>query len=290
MRRKIKNIKNIKDTDKFQVLVLGGYHHKLDEGIKMMCNYLNFELHFNKNIKNPDLIMCPQYRQIKNFKKVIYGNQFGVFPTNQAKSLDHGVYIQPSEWVAENVWGDLKNIPLKVFPFPVNTGKFKPSDSKKEREKIIFYFKHRHPDDYNFMLEKFKEKDIEPIIFSYDKRYSEEDYLKTLQNTKYMIVLAGHESQGFGLQEAMSCDVPLLIWNVKSMNQEYGQNYNDISATTVPYWDENCGELFYTKEEFDETFEKFINNLDSYKPRNFILNNLSVEKCSEIFTNIINDL
>ena len=280
----------VKNSDKFKVLVLGNYHHKLTEGLKMMCNYLNFELYFNQNFSNPDLIMSPGYRKINNFTKVIYGPQFSVFPDARANGLDHGVYFQHSEWVAKHVWGDYKKRPLKIFPFPVNTEKFKPLLPIEKREKIIFYFKHRHPEDYQFILDKLKEKNIEPIIFNYDKRYREEDYLQTLQNAKYMVVLAGHESQGFGIQEAMSCDVPLLVWNVKSMNQEYGQNYDDIPATTVSYWGEECGELFYKKEEFQETFNKFINNLNTYKPRNFILNNLSVEKCSQIYEAIINEL
>lgn len=282
--------KTIKKNDKFTILVLGNYHHKLKEGLEMMCDYLGYSLYFNQNIPDPNIIMSPSYRKINGFTNVIYGPQFSVFPDNRANSLDHGVYFQHSPWVVKHVWGDYKKRPLKIFPFPVNTEKFKPIYPLEKRDKVIFYFKHRHPADYTFLLDSFKSLDIDPVIFNYDKRYHEEDYLKTLQDAKYMIVLAGHESQGFGIQEAMSTDVPLLVWNVKSMNQEYGQNYNDIPATTVSYWDKKCGELFYTKEEFLDTYKKFIANLNSYKPREFILDNLSVEKCSKIYTEIINEL
>lgn len=280
----------IKNKNKFTVLVLGNYHHKLIEGIKMMCNHLDFNLYFNNRISNPDIIMSPSYLKINNFKKVIYGPQFSVFPDNKANSLDHGIYIQHSKWVVENVWNNYKKRPLKIFPFPINTEKFKPKLSIENRKQIILYFKHRDPKDYAFLINNLKDKNIEPIIFNYEKRYKEENYLKTLQNSKYMIVLAGHESQGFGIQEAMSCDVPLLVWNVKSMNQEYGQNYNDIEATTVSYWDKSCGELFYKKEDFEKTFDEFLKNINNYKPRDFILNNLSTEKCSKIFEDIIHSL
>jgi len=108
-----------------------------------------------------------------------------------------------------------------------------------------------------------------------------------LQNSKFGIWLGRHESQGFALEEALSCNVPLLVWNVTSMNQEYGLNYPDIKATTIPYWDERCGEYFYDFEELDNTFNLFISKLDTYKPREYVLENLSVEVCQEKFIDLL---
>ena len=71
------------------------------------------------------------------------------------------------------------------------------------------------------------------------------------------------------------------------MNQEEGVNYPGFKATSVPYWDNRCGEYFYKKEEFEEKFNKFINKLDTYKPREYVLENLSVEKCAENFKKLI---
>jgi hypothetical protein len=72
------------------------------------------------------------------------------------------------------------------------------------------------------------------------------------------------------------------------MNQEEGINYPDIQATSIPYWDNRCGEYFYDTNEFESKYEEFINKLDTYKPREYILENLSVEKCSNNLNNIIN--
>jgi hypothetical protein len=71
------------------------------------------------------------------------------------------------------------------------------------------------------------------------------------------------------------------------MNQEYRSKYLPIPATTIPYWDETCGETFYEKHEFLQTLQKFENNLNHYKPRDFILNNLSPSVCQELFINLI---
>ena len=127
-------------------------------------------------------------------------------------------------------------------------------------------------------------------IFSYHNRYHENDYLSYLQNSKYGIWVGGHESQGFGLQEALSCDVPLLAWSVKSMKQEYGSTYEDIPATTVPYWDERCGETFYDISELENAYNKLITNIEDYKPRDFILENLSMEVCENKLIETINNL
>ena len=79
----------------------------------------------------------------------------------------------------------------------------------------------------------------------------------------------------------------MLVWNVTSMNQEEGVNYPELKATSIPYWDERCGEFFYNKSEFINKYNKFINNLETYSPREYVLKNLSVEKCAENFKKLV---
>ena len=121
-------------------------------------------------------------------------------------------------------------------------------------------------------------------------KYNETEYLNCLQNAKYGIWLDAHESQGFALQEALSCNVPLLVWNVSSLNQDVGSNYPNFPATTLSYWNDNCGEVFYNYHEFLNKFNSFISNLNTYTPRQFILDNLSIKKCEEKFIDLINNI
>ena len=127
---------------------------------------------------------------------------------------------------------DTFNLPLKVFYFPVDTIKFCPVSI--EKNKIFIYFKRRKKDELNIITSFLKSKNQEYKIFDYVQTYKEEDYLKYLQESKYGIVLDAHESQGFAIEEALSCNVPLLVWNISSMNQEEGTNYPDIKATSIP--------------------------------------------------------
>ncbi len=65
------------------------------------------------------------------------------------------------------------------------------------------------------------------------------------------------------------------------MNQEYGSSYPDIPATTIPYWDDRCGEVFYNAFEFEVMLNIFLSKLETYIPRNYIVENLSPEICEK---------
>ena len=189
-----------------------------------------------------------------------------------------------------------KNLPVKAIPFGVDTYKFSPN--KDIKTKVFLYYKDRNPAELHYLQQFFKAHNIQYKLFHYQQRYGEEDYLSHLRECKYGIWLGRHESQGFALEEALSCDVPLLVWNITSRNQEWSRGeayYKKIKGsqgrvTTIPYWDERCGEYFYKKEDFEKTFEKFINKLDTYKPREYIVENVSMEACDKLWNKLISEL
>jgi glycosyltransferase involved in cell wall biosynthesis len=182
------------------------------------------------------------------------------------------------------VWKDYticNNLKIKVLPFGVETEKFTEIKPINERNKVFIYYKNRAPQDLEFIKYFLNNKNIEYTVFSYYDRYNEDDYLNYLHDSIYGIWVDAHESQGFALEEALSCNVPLFVWNVKSMNQEYNSTYNDIPATTIPYWDERCGEFFYNNNDIEEKFNLFLSRINTYKPREYVLENLSMEECEK---------
>lgn len=227
--------------------------------------------------------------------KFLFGPHFSVFPQNHQMTIICGnnvIYIQPSKW-ARDVWRNnalCDNIKIETLPFGVNTSKFSPCKSISERNNVFIYFKRRNINELHILYDLLKRNGFTPKLFNYVTKYSEEEYINYLKDSKFGIWLDAHESQGFALEEALSCDVPLLVWNVTSMNQEYGSNYNDIKATTIPYWDERCGENFTELNELNNTFEIFISKLNDYKPRDYILENLSMDKCEKKFIEVINKI
>jgi hypothetical protein len=282
-----------------KILILGSFHHKNMIGLKLLLDSIKYEYKFgnSNDINNFDIIYSPSTpinsSQYPN-KKFIFGPHFSVFPDNRLLSINNinknSVYIQPSIWVCE-LWknyGAENIIPIKDFPFSVEVEKFCPIQiQNSQKNEVFIYFKSRNPKELEYVKQFLNYKNVTYKIFDYIKKYNEEDYLKCLHNAKYGIIIGRHESQGFAIEEALSCNVPLLIWEVKYMSQEYGYNYPDIPATIIPYWDDRCGEYFYNKEELETTYNKFITKLETYSPREYIIENLSPQKCGQRFIELI---
>jgi len=226
--------------------------------------------------------------------KFIFGPHFSVFPDDKLLIIkgNNSIYNNLSVWVVD-LWYRFPltlNLKILALPFGVDTTKFNKVKHINDRNEVFVYFKNRSPDELETVKNFLNCKNINYRIFSYHNRYDENDYLNYLQKSKYGIWVGGHESQGFGLQEALSCDVPLLVWSVKSMKQEYGSKYEDIPATSIPYWDASCGEFFYDSPDFENAYNKIITNIEHYKPREFILENLSMEVCENKLIETIDNI
>ena len=284
-----------------KILIIDEMHFKNKIGMLLLLVYLKLEYKFchinevNKYIKDYDIIHfhhTPFNSSLFPSKKYIFGSAFSVFPNNKLMSINNiyknSIYIQPSIWAA-NTWinfGAENIVPIKVFPFPVEVDKFCPIQHSQKNE-VFIYFKRRKPEELEYVKQFLNYKNITYKIFDYVQKYNEEDYLKCLQNAKYGIIIDAHESQGFAIEEALSCNVPLLVWNTSFMSQEYGCNYPNIPCSSIAYWDERCGLYFYKVEEFETSYNEFINKLETYNPRAYIMENLSPQKCGERFIELV---
>lgn len=282
-----------------KTLIINHYHKKNIEGLIAILNFLKWPYQMGNisQINDFDLNFLPSEPiNTSKFplKKFIFGPHFSIFPDYKLlqinNTFNNAIYIQPSDWV-KKLWLNCgaKNIPIIKFPFPVNTIKFNAKENTL-KDKVLIYFKHRNPQELNFLQIFLNNKNISYKIFNYDKNYQENDYIQYLQQCKLGIILDAHESQGFAIEEALACNVPLLVWNAKVMCQEYGSKYPNHPCSSIPYWNEQCGEVFYDKEELNEVYERFINKLDTYEPRKYILENLSVEVCAKNLQNLISQI
>lgn len=281
------------------LIINGSFHHKNKQGIENILNSLNYNYKYGNetDIINYNIIISPS-KPINTSKypkqKFIFGPHFSVFPNVHITRINNihnnSIYIQPSDWVT-TLWRNLgaeTYIPIYTFCFPVNTNKF--NRSKDIRKKVFIYFKRRNLKELKSVEKLLRNNNIEYTIFDYVKGYNENEYLHYLQESKYGIIIDAHESQGFAIEEALSCDVPLLVWNTKVMSQELGGNYPDIPCTSIPYWDNKCGEFFYNEEQLEKTFVEMTENLDKYHPREYILKTLGNEVCGNKFKDLIQNL
>jgi hypothetical protein len=281
------------------IFLNGSFHHKNWNALQ---KYKNIKIYTDWNdISKCSVILSPgSFIPIEYPDKVyIFGPHFSVFPDNKFFTyLNHwkknSTYNFLSDWVI-NCWSQCMNnqdIFDKVIklPFGVETEKFHEIKPVSDRNQVFLYYKRRLPDELLKVESFFKAKNIAYTLFNYEARYDEDYYLSYLQNSKYGVILDAHESQGFAIQEALSCNVPLLVWNVTSMKQEHGSTYEDYSTTSIPYWDERCGEYFFDEHDLEKTFELFMSKIETYRPRDFILENLSMEKCEERLFDLVKNI
>ena len=283
-------------------------HHKNKRGLIEMISFI--QKNINTEVKyvignishiqgNFDVVYSP-CRPINSSlypsKRFIFGPHFSVFPNKLLDAINNvhnnSIYIQPSKWAA-NVWKNLNAeycLPIKVLSFPVDTNHFSPNTDSSKNNCVMVYYKRRNPNELAFIVNFLRKNKIAHRVFDYIKRYDEKEYLEYLKKAKYGIIVDAHESQGFAILEALSCNLPLLVWNVTTMRQEYRSNYSFIPATTIPYWDKRCGEYFYESKDFLNTYNKFISKINDYKPREYIIEQISAKPCSNYFNILLDEL
>lgn len=142
--------------------------------------------------------------------------------------------------------------------------------------KILVYLKQRPQEDLKFVIDFLKSKKYEYEILRYE-HYSQEQFYSSLENCSHGIIIGRPETQGIAYQEMMSSNLPLLLWDVNEWyDYDLPNPYQKYpSPTLAHYFSNECGEKFYTKDEFSKIFSKFMNT--NYSPKNFVKKELSYE-------------
>jgi hypothetical protein len=117
--------------------------------------------------------------------------------------------------------------------------------------------------------------------------YTEWQYRSLLGRSRAMIFLCEHESQGLAYQECLSSGVPVLAWDQGQCldPNRFAWGQPNIAATSVPYFDERCGERFAGPEELEQKLSLFTEKVDAaaYSPREFVMENLTLQGCAAQF-------
>jgi hypothetical protein len=277
----------------YRILLVGWLHYKnLNALLKYKgVNVVRTDV-LPGSFEGFDLVYCPSTCvdvSLYPGVRFIFGPHLSLYPEASQMSLIRGsIYVQPSTWPIDfwKGYDCCRTLYMKVLPFGVDTDLFRPSNIDVEKEHVIVYFKRRKPEELQFVENILRYYRIPYRVFVYGYYY-ESEYIQYLKGAKYGIWLDAHESQGFALEEALSMNVPLLVWNVRTMSQEHGSSYLDIFATTIPYWDDSCGEVVYDWQDFSSVYSMFLNKLDSYRPREFVIKELSIDVCERRFLDLI---
>ena len=124
--------------------------------------------------------------------------------------------------------------------------------------------------------------------------YAEAAYRAALNRASFMVFLCEHETQGLAYQECLASGVPVLAWDqgwcLDPERTAWG--HPDIPATSVPYFDKRCGLRFRDVGEFSDRLGEFLDLLGAGRlaPRDYVLENLTLEKCATDFMTLLDDV
>lgn len=206
-------------------------------------------------------------------------------------------YLQHSEW-ANNVYKPYFGDKCAIWPVGIETDQWKPNENVIKKYDVLVYNKIRwDKQKINYelrepILKTLYEKSLKYTELVYGN-YSPDEFKNKLLQSKSVIFLVEHESQGIACGEMLSTNVPIFAWDngycLDPNRFSWGQN--EIPATSVPYFDDRCGMKFKDLAEFEARFSEFYKKVEKNKfaPREYILENLSLEKSASQFMKIINE-
>lgn len=214
-----------------------------------------------------------------------------VFPDDfpQAGDLSKFVYLHPSKWSGE-FWIHFgqQRCEFDYWPAGIDTDEHAPSaQSAAKKDSVLIYFKQRFPEELEAAESVLKEKNIpyQKIVYG---NYRHPDYIESLKKTKYIIWIGRQESQGLALEEALAMDIPILVWDVKSFGHVLADERETARytkeqlayphATSAYYFDDTCGVKIKDQSELRAAVERMEKDLRAYRPREYIMKNLGLEK------------
>jgi hypothetical protein len=275
------------------LIKLGVIHPKILDGFRAMCDYARAELieitSLTDNAKQEawDLVWIPigfvHPGTIFAAQRIILGPHNFDFPERMwigANLADpRAVYNCQSPWKrdAYTKLGGVGGLDLACLPYPVDTNRFAPYGGKKYD--CFLYVKLRNTEDVKYAMKTLDQVGLNYIVLRHNE-HTEAEYMSALDTCRFGVWVGRHESQGFALQEALSCDVPLVVWDVDCMGEEWLEGDKpQCKATSAPFWDARCG-ILVRKESLKEGVRFMRTNCPVYRPREFVLQNLGVEACA----------
>ena len=205
-------------------------------------------------------------------------------------------YLQHSAW-CDAVYRPYFGASCAIWPVGIDTDRWRPSAPEAKTTNFLLY------DKIHWNRETRETELVAPIRAALTRlgctyetlrygAYKPGAFRTALARCRAMIFLSAHESQGIAAQEAMSSGVPLFAWNPGFVEDperfKWGQPV--IPASSVPYFDAHCGLQFRDLTGFQARLPEFLATLrgNRFTPREYILENLTIEKSARHFLELVN--
>ncbi len=201
-------------------------------------------------------------------------------------------FLVPGGWMRDmcEPWYGNKVI---SWPVGIDTNCWQPDTAEKEFDFLIY-------DKIRWNHEQEEARLIDPVIKTLDERelsyqfirygnYTHQELTDKLKISKAVIFLCEHETQGLAYQQILATNTPILAWDRGGYWQDpdyYPDKVQYQPVSSVPYWDKRCGAKFTDAIDFKEKLSLFLTGLNKFRPRDYTLENLTLEICAEKYLQI----
>jgi len=184
---------------------------------------------------------------------------------------------------------------IKIWPVGIDTEDFKDVSQTPKIYDALVYFKRRTSKELKQVVALLKQAGQSYLVLKYG-HYSRAGFKKVLAKCRYAVILDGNESQGIAIQEIMSSNLPMFVFDQIYLGESTDSSLREnLQVSSVPYWSEVCGVKVATDTfgkanhpyfQIPDTrvqFQDFLQNLGSFSPRSYILENLELEDQAKKF-------
>ena len=254
---------------------------KVIKNLKLGLEKLNIPYKENPKIVEPtDKVIALQWHPLVesvNPDNLLIGPNVCTLPVDNQfiMSQKYKKVIVPSGWVKGKYKRWIPEEKILVWPVGVDTDCFGDKSNADKHFDCLVYYKRRSSDDLEYVKNMLKKYNQNFGIIEYGN-YTESQLIDGVSNSKYVFLLDSSESQGIAVQEIMSMNVPLFVWDITHWSDR-GDEFK-VQSSSVPYWDERCGMCETLKENLEKSFNFFLEKFAFFAPRDYILENLTLEK------------
>jgi len=205
-------------------------------------------------------------------------------------------FLVPGDWMkdmCQPFYGD------KVIAWPVgiDTNYWQPGNTDKTFDFLIYdKIRWNHPEQEIELIDPIiKTLDLHKSRYQFINygNYTHQELMDKLKVSKAVIFLCEHETQGSAYQQILATNTPILAWDRGGFWQDpyyYPHKVKYEPVSSVPYWDVRCGIKFTDAADFKDKLTLFLNTIDKFKPRDYIMENLTLEICAEKYLQIYNQV
>ena len=179
-------------------------------------------------------------------------------------------HLQACEWAAA-YYRPYYGSRVRIWPVGIDTDACAPGSARAREFDFLVYNKLRWPQELpepglrDRVLAELQRRGLTYFEIGYGRypKGRENSYHALLGRSRAMLFLCENETQGIAYNEALSMGVPMLAWNPRRWldPNRHAHQLGDCPASSVPYWDERCGEQFHQLAELPDALDRFLEHL-----------------------------